>query len=259
MHIDYDSYQTTSGKNKRVRFLVIHYTAGNFATSVDELTRHAVSAHYLVPDTTDPSYKKAGFSDMRVFSLVHETDRAWHAGVSDWENRSNLNDSSIGIETVYVPTEKQQVFVFPPYPKDQIETIIDLSRNILQRYPDVTPTRVVGHSDIAVGRKSDPGAAFPWKQLYDAGIGAWYDEDTKREMMHRYERKAMSKDEAVRLLKAYGYSTSSAQEDEGFKRLIRAFQLHFRQKTYDGVLDVETAATLAALVQKYHPSQSLVA
>jgi N-acetylmuramoyl-L-alanine amidase len=61
---------------------------------------------------------------------------------------------------------------FAPYPDEQVAVIIELCKNILARYPDISPINVVGHSDIAVGRKIDPGSLFPWKQLYDNGIGA---------------------------------------------------------------------------------------
>ncbi|PBD22375.1 N-acetylmuramoyl-L-alanine amidase, partial [Pseudomonas aeruginosa] len=98
--IDYNSYRTTTPYGKRVRFLVLHYTALDFAASVKALTTGAASAHYLIPAPHDPSYKAAGFKGQRIFNLVAEEDRAWHAGVSGWARRDNLNDTSIGIEIV---------------------------------------------------------------------------------------------------------------------------------------------------------------
>ncbi len=174
--IDYNSYRSIKGFNRRPRFLVLHYTAVNFTGSIAALTGPSVSSHYLVPDPTDPTYAAAGFSDLRIFNLVDESERAWHAGISAWAKRYNLNDTSIGVEIVYVATEEKGAFTFPPYNPAQIQAVKALAANIIQRYPDITPTHVVGHSDIAIGRKSDPGAAFPWKELYDAGIGAWYEE-----------------------------------------------------------------------------------
>lgn len=253
--IDYNSYRSAKGFNRRVRFLVLHYTAMNFQVSIAALTGSSVSAHYLIPDPADKSYIEAGFNDMRIFNLVDENERAWHAGVSSWAKRTNLNDTAIGIETVNLATDNNGVFTFPPYSPMQIDAIQELAKNILQRYPDITPTNVVGHSDIAPGRKSDPGAAFPWKKLYDAGVGAWYDDAVKQYYQAKFCKHLPSKMDIIAKLARYGYDTSASGIESGYKHLIRAFQLHFRQKNYDGILDSETAAILYALVDKYFPSK----
>lgn len=254
--IDYNSYRSVKGFNRRVRFLVMHYTAGTFAASVKSLSGDgAVSAHYLVPDPDEPTYAGAGFSDMRIFNLVDENDRAWHAGVSQWADRTNLNDTSIGIEIVNLATEDESGnFNFPPFNDTQIDAVRELALNILQRYPDITPVNVVAHSDIAPGRKSDPGPAFPWKTLYDAGIGAWYDDDTKSAYLSQFSSDGLPSDaEIIARLKTYGYDISDAGTASGLQLLIRAFQLHFRQENYSGVIDAETAAVLYALTDKYFP------
>ncbi|MEI9539856.1 N-acetylmuramoyl-L-alanine amidase [Enterobacter cancerogenus] len=253
--IDYNSYRSVKGFNRRVRFLVMHYTAVDFKASITALTGPSVSAHYLVPDPSEKTYIDAGFKDMRIFNLVDENERAWHAGVSSWAGRSNLNDTSIGIETVNLASDNNGVFVFPPYNPVQIDVIKELAANILQRYPDITPANVVGHSDIAPGRKSDPGAAFPWKELYDAGIGAWYEESTMQRYLMQFNKSLPSKADIIAKLRTYGYDISDAGTESGYKNLIRAFQLHFRQKTYDGVADAETAAILYALADKYFPTK----
>lgn len=249
--VDYNSYRSVKGFNRRVRFLIMHYTALDFGNSIIALTGSSVSAHYLVPDPSDKSYAGAGFKDMRIFNLVDENERAWHAGVSSWAGRSNLNDTSIGIETVNLATDNNGAFTFPPYNPVQIDAIKELPLNILQRYPDITPVNVVGHSDIAPGRKSDPGAAFPWKELYAAGIGAWFDEETKHKYVEQFSHALPSKDDVTGMLKRYGYDTSGSGSDTGYAQLIRAFQLHFRPCNYSGKLDTETAAILYALVEKY--------
>lgn len=253
--IDYNSYRSVGGFNQRIRFLVLHYTAENFADSVKSLSGSATSTHYLIPDDTELSYHAAGFNEMRIFNLVAETDRAWHAGVSSWQGRTNLNDTSIGIEVVNLATDHNGSFTFPPYEANQVKAIKQLCLNILQRYPDITPTHVVGHSDIAPQRKSDPGAAFPWKELYDAGIGAWYDAKTKFHFEMEFRKNCIPKtSEILKQLSRYGYDITGADTSaEQFSKLIRAFQLHFRPKKYDGKLDCETAAILYALVKKYFP------
>jgi N-acetyl-anhydromuramyl-L-alanine amidase AmpD len=78
--VDYNSYRSVNGFNRRVRFLIMHYTALDFENSIIALTGSSVSAHYLVPDPSDKSYTGAGFKDMRIFNLVDENERAWHAG-----------------------------------------------------------------------------------------------------------------------------------------------------------------------------------
>ncbi|KAA0971409.1 N-acetylmuramoyl-L-alanine amidase [Pseudomonas sp. ANT_H12B] len=252
--IDYNKYRATKSFNSRVRFLIFHYTAGNFSSSVNALTGPNVSAHYLVPDITDPSYLKAGYTGQEVFNLVDETKRAWHAGVSQWGNRSNLNDTSIGVEIVNLATFSQGVFNFPPYQPEQIAAIENLALNILERYPDISPTLVLGHSDIAVGRKSDPGPKFPWHALYLKGVGAWFDEATRNNYLQQYNETGIpARTELLKLFKTYGYDVSGASTEQGFTHIVRAFQLHFRPETYDGIMDAQTAANLAALVHKYFP------
>ena len=177
--------------NSRVDYLVIHATSEDFAESLRLLTQptaNPVSSHYLVPAPFDPTYPR---SDLKVYQLVPELDRAWHAGVSYWAGESALNDRSIGIEVVNEfkctgtnnPIEETAPddfsCEFPSYDDDQIALLIQLVSEILDRFPSIDPIDVVGHSDIAILRKSDPGPRFPWQQLYEAGIGAWYESDTK--------------------------------------------------------------------------------
>lgn len=214
-----------------------------------------MSAHYLVPDPTEQAYIDAGFTDMRIFNLVNENERAWHAGVSSWAGRSNLNDTSIGIEIVNLATDNNGEFTFPPFNPTQIEAVKQLAFNIIQRYPDMSPVNIVGHSDIALGRKSDPGAAFPWFELYEAGVGASYDEETKNNYLELFESQGLpSKDDIISKMSTYGYDVSESGSSgtyDGYRILVRAFQLHFRQENYDGRMDNETAAILYSLVDKY--------
>lgn len=247
-----NSRYRSKGFNSRVRFLILHYTAGNFSSSLNALTGANVSAHYLVPDITDSTYINAGFTDQQIFSLVDENHRAWHAGVSQWGNRGNLNDTSIGIEIVNLASDKQGQFNFPPYHPQQIAAIEQLALDILKRYPDISPRNVLGHSDISIGRKSDPGPAFPWHVLYVKGIGAWYDAATQSAYLEQYRNNGLpTRQQSLALFKAYGYDITSATTERGFQQLVRAFQLHFRAGNHDGVMDLETAANLAALVKKY--------
>src|SRR6218665_880798 len=195
MDIDITTYRAQAF-DSRVRFLVLHYTAGDFASSVAALTGPKVSAHYLVADPRDASYRAQGFEQVRVFGLVSETQRAWHAGVSSWRGHSNLNDSTIGIEIVSLASEVDGQFLFPPFDSQQIEAVKSLALDILQRYPEIPPLNVVGHSDIAPIRKSDPGPLFPWQALHAAGVGPWYDEAVKARYLQQYSQTPLPPAEA---------------------------------------------------------------
>lgn len=107
-----------------------------------------VSAHLLI--------KRSG----QVIQFVPISRRAWHAGVSCFQGREACNDYSIGIELEGTDTD--------PYTEGQYECLVHLTKAIVQAYPEITLDRIVGHSDIAPGRKSDPGQAFDWKKYKQA-------------------------------------------------------------------------------------------
>jgi N-acetylmuramoyl-L-alanine amidase len=249
--IDFNSFHATSGYGKRIRFLIMHYTAANFAGSVNALTRGQASAHYLVPATADPSYSAAGFSGQRIFSLVEEQDRAWHAGVSHWAGRDNLNDTALGIEIVNLASEPTPgQFIFPDFEQSQIDAVRELASNILMRYPDITPKNVMGHADVAYLRKSDPGPKFPWQALAESGIGAWYEEARKQAFVQQFDSQGLPpRPEIETAFKKYGYARPL--NDAAYKALTRAFQMHFRPRDYSGAMDVETCAILYALNTRY--------
>jgi len=99
--------------------------------------------------------------DGTVFQYVPFAKRAWHAGVSQFAGRERCNDFSIGIEL-----EGSDNL---PYTEQQYQSLIQLTKIICQQYPAITPDRITGHSDIAPGRKTDPGMAFDWLR-YRSGI-----------------------------------------------------------------------------------------
>lgn len=210
-----------------------------------------VSAHYLVPNLSDPSYP---FDGLRVFKLVDESQRAWHAGISAWEDRTNINDQSIGIEIVYQPEPltNQEALILPSYPNSQIEQVIQLCKNILQRHPDITPTRIIGHSDIAPARKADPGPRFPWQHLSLEGIGAWYDGHRLSHYQQLFSNKLPPLLEVQQKFKTYGYAIQpTGNNDEQTQQIVNAFQMHFNPEYCSGCLDIRTTAAIYALVDKY--------
>jgi AmpD protein len=95
--------------------------------------------------------------DGEVIQYVPFGRRAWHAGVSRWGGRERVNDASVGIELEGTGET--------PYEEVQYERLAELIRALAVVYPGITPEHVVGHSDVAPGRKSDPGPAFDWPRL----------------------------------------------------------------------------------------------
>lgn len=232
-----------------VRQVILHYTAAPFASSLRTLTQDGVSAHYLLPDPDEPGYRTAGYDELRAFRLVDEDKRAWHAGVSHWGRRDNLNSRSIGIEIVNLARDDGGVFTFPAYCAEQIDVLIALVRDILGRYRQVGPADILGHSDVAYARKSDPGPQLPWRHLYEAGVGAWFDDATRAMYQRRFCLGLPPEVEVERAFQRYGYAP--AKNRQGFERRTRAFQMHFRPRDYCGFLDAQTCAILYALNDKY--------
>ena len=239
--VDASSYNS-QGQDYRPNFIILHYTAGNRDSSLKTLTENEVSAHYLVSDNKlEP-----------VYSLVNENKRAWHAGVSDWKGRNNLNDTSIGIEIV---NDGDVSGTFVPYKDFQIKEVAVLVKYLADKY-EIPATNILGHSDIAPQRKSDPGPLFPWRELYTQyNIGMWYDNETKNNYEREYETKLSMTpvSDVQRELNKFGYGISiTGSWDKQTKNVIKAFQHHFRPSNYNGEMDVETFAILKALNEKYN-------
>jgi N-acetylmuramoyl-L-alanine amidase len=255
--------------SQRIKFLVMHFTAIDYQESITALVDDGgLSAHYLIPERYDESYPQ---EELKILQLVDENERAWHAGDSYWQGREDLNDQSIGIEIVNVPECQRaqttigsahiehgvnRLCLFPDYDPKQIELLIELSKQILARNPDIGPTAIVGHSDISSSRKNDPGPRFPWYQLYKAGIGAWYDNDT----INRYWQKFTDSPPSLAIiqsaLRAYGYGVEeSGQLDQSTLDTISAFQMHFLPWSVNGQPDNKTSAAIFSLLEKYFPKK----
>ena len=98
--------------------------------------------------------------DGELVQFVSFDERAWHAGVSEFAGRTACNDFSIGIELE--GTDEL------PFEDAQYQALTELTRALLCAYPDMSVERICGHSDIAPGRKTDPGPCFDWARLRDA-------------------------------------------------------------------------------------------
>lgn len=142
---------------RRPNFVVIHHTTNDTVeASIATLTSplREVSAHYLIA------------RDGRIIYLVDEKLRAWHAGDSYWGGNRDLNSSSIGIELDNNGRE--------PFAEAQIAVLLELLADLKARW-NIPAANVLGHGDIAPGRKVDPSAFFPWRRLAAAGFGLWCD------------------------------------------------------------------------------------
>jgi len=250
-----DTSHYSVAQNERVRFLVLHYTALDDAKSLNVLANgEAVSVHYLV--NTIPPIEG---SKPVVLGLVPEGKRAWHAGVSDWSGRTNINDTSIGIEIVN-PGYTEEVDGsrrFYPFPDAQIDLVTRLAKDIVGRY-QIEPFNVLAHSDISPLRKSDPGPLFPWHALYKEGIGAWPDEATVTKYLNGRAMNAPASVHVIQTaLNTYGYQIpQTGILDNETKSVISKFQMHFRASDFRGEPDIETEAIARALVEKYRTPSS---
>ena len=201
-----------------VEMLVLHYTGmKTFQEALNRMRDSGakVSAHYVVDETGE------------TYRLVDEEKRAWHAGVSSWRKKTDINSRSIGIEIVNPGHE----FGYRPFPDIQIKAVIELCNGIINRYR-ISPENIVGHSDIAPTRKKDPGELFPWETLSENGIGLWTND---------FEQPSLSCKE---MLTAIGYDIT----DEN--AALTAFQRRFYPQSLQNDIG-KTKERLAAIFHLY--------
>ncbi len=231
-------------RDSRIKFLILHYTALSLEESLKILTQDQVSAHYVVPES--PIGKRP-----IIYRLVPDHERAWHAGLSAWGGRTNLNDCSIGIEIVnrgYVEEPVKQWTPFTPY---QVNILISLCQELIKTY-GIQPHCILGHSDISPGRKFDPGPLFPWKELAEAGIGLWPDANRIQKKRTESIGSVLEIGSLQKDLKRYGYNLeNSGILDEQTCAVIQAFHMHFMGSDSSEPTQ-ETYMTLSALLDQRH-------
>ncbi len=209
-----------------VDMVVLHYTGMESAAAALERLcdpEARVSAHYVIDE------------DGTVISLVAEDKRAWHAGEAYWRGETDINGRSVGIELV----NPGHQFGTRDFPDLQMAALEGLAGDILGRH-SIPPRNFVGHSDVAPGRKTDPGELFDWQRLAAAGIGLWPGDaagDAPGDAGLEIDDQ-----EVAGLLSAYGYDTT----DEGLA--LTAFQRHFCPESLGGPADPQTAGRLRALL-----------
>ena len=213
--------------------IVLHYTG--MPTGAAALARlrdpeAKVSAHYLVEE------------DGRVFTLVAEERRAWHAGKAYWRGETDINARSVGIEIVNPGHE----FGYRAFSDVQIAAVIELVADVRSRW-EIDDARLLGHSDVAPDRKEDPGELFPWKRLAEAGHGLWAEPGPApgAPLAEGDEGPGVFALQAG--LTRLGYdSAPSGTYDAATATIVRAFQRHWRQERGVGIADGETRARLIA-------------
>jgi N-acetylmuramoyl-L-alanine amidase len=194
-----------------------------------------VSSHYLVDENGD------------LYRLVAEDKRAWHAGAGSWQGREDLNSASIGIEIVNGGHD----FGLPDYPEAQIAAVIALVKDILARW-SLPVTAVIGHSDLAPGRKPDPGEKFPWARLAAEGCSFWPGEPNG-DRRALFDQPDMI-DSGIALVQTglgnIGYGIEvNGRLDKPTRDVITAFQRRFRPAKVDGLVDLETMDLIARVVK----------
>jgi N-acetylmuramoyl-L-alanine amidase len=227
-NLDIRSHPSPSFNERKgdISMIVLHYTGMESAeAALDRLCDPAieVSAHYMIEE------------DGRILQLVDDEKRAWHAGVACWKGQRDVNSVSIGVEIVNGGHD----YGLPDFPELQIQSVMALVRRLMDAY-GVLPENVVGHSDVAPGRKSDPGERFPWRRLGEAGLAVWPDDGPV---------KLKGVEEALSLI---GYDLSF-----GMEAVLEAFQRRFRPYTVSGQPDAVTLAHVQAVCAQTLASELL--
>jgi len=203
---------------RKPNYVIIHHTAQDSVKqtlNTFTLVRTQVSAHYVVS------------RDGKVYHMLNDYLRSWHAGVSKWGSVTDMNSCSIGIEIDNNGLE--------PFQEAQMKSLLLLLAKLKKAY-NIPTANFIGHSDIAPGRKTDPSAYFPWQTLAQKGFGYWSDEVLEL---------APENFDYITALRVIGYDTKNVQA------AITAFKLHFIQKDVSPQLTQLDLNVLYNVYKKY--------
>ncbi|MEE1877445.1 N-acetylmuramoyl-L-alanine amidase [Altererythrobacter litoralis] len=204
-----------------ISMVVLHYTEMKpVETALDRLCdpEAQVSAHYLISEEGE------------VTRLVPEEKRAWHAGASFWRGHKDVNSASIGIELDH----PGHALGYRPFAEEQIDALIPLLHRIQRQY-DIPRANVLGHSDVAPARKTDPGELFPWDRLAEYGLCL---PRPRIELGDPFDN-----DGAFYLaLERFGYDITDGH------KAVEAFQRRWRPERIDGEIDGQLRAILFQLL-----------
>jgi len=222
---------------KNIKHIVIHYTGmQSEVESIKKLCnlKSGVSSHFFI--------KRSG----KVLRLVPEEKIAWHAGKSKWGKFNGLNKYSIGIEI----SNRGHRWGYQKFTKNQLNNLSVLCKQLMSKYL-ISKKNVVGHSDIAPDRKKDPGEKFPWEFLAKKKIAVWH--NLKNKDLKQKRKKKISNTNIKRFqknLKKIGYFFKNGENSKSTKKVIIAFQRHFRQELINGRPDQECLDISEAISNK---------
>ena len=227
---------------KKIKFIIFHYTGmKSESEALNRLTdiQSEVSCHYLIKNSGE------------IVKMVPDLYIAWHAGDSSWKNYKSLNQNSIGIE-ITNPGHKHG---YKNFTKKQITALLKLSKFLIKKYK-ISPKNILGHSDIAVLRKKDPGEKFPWKYLSKNRIGIWH--TLNKQNLIKNRKLKISKIEENNFfnnLFKFGYSkkyTTNISKKKYLIELAKTFQRRFRQELVNGKIDQECLLISKNLIKVYN-------
>ena len=228
--------------SKQIKFIIFHYTG--MKSESDALRRltdiqSEVSCHYFIKNNGE------------IINMLPDLYIAWHAGKSSWKNYKSLNQNSIGIEI----TNPGHEYGYKNFTQKQITTLVKLSKFLIKKYK-INPKNILGHSDIAVLRKKDPGEKFPWEYLAKNKIGIWHTLN-KQDLLKNRKLKISKVEENIFFSNLFkiGYSkTYSKDKDKNkyLRELAKTFQRRFRQELVDGKIDQECLIISKNLIKAYN-------
>jgi N-acetylmuramoyl-L-alanine amidase len=234
------NFETKKRKSNQIKFIIFHYTGmKRESEAIKKLTNinSKVSSHYLIKNNGE------------IVVMVPDLYEAWHAGISSWKSFKSLNKNSIGIEI----SNPGHNFNYKKFSKKQIQSLKGLSKFLIRKHR-IDEKNILGHSDIALDRKKDPGEKFPWEYLAKFKIGKWHS-IPKQTLLKIREKKTTTLDKKnffLNLLKI-GYSKKNLNRIKKNKYLtlkIIAFQRRFRQELINGKIDKECLIISQNLAKK---------
>ena len=231
------NFSIKNRSKKHIKHIVIHYTG--MQSEVESLKKlcnpkSKVSSHFFI--------KRSG----KILRLVPEEKIAWHAGKSRWGKFNKLNKYSIGIEI----SNRGHRWGYQQFTKKQLNNLSALCKQLISKYL-ISKKNVVGHSDIAPERKKDPGEKFPWELLAKKKITVWH--NLKNKDLKPKRGKKISNVSIKRFqknLKKIGYFFKNSSNSQSTKKVIIAFQRHFRQELINGRADQECLDISEAISNK---------